>query len=288
MQLIDGKALAVRLRADIKARTETLVARGVRPGLAVILVGEDPASAIYVRNKEKACDEVGFYSEKYVMPSETTEEELLHQIAELNQNDRIDGILVQLPLPKHMNEDRIIDQISVRKDVDGFSPSNMGNLIIGKDAFVPCTPQGIMALISESGIDLEGKKAVVIGRSNIVGKPVAFLLLQKNATVTICHSRTQDLRRELAEADVVVVAIGRKDFLTPDMVKDGAVVIDVGINRGEDGKVYGDCDQEAFQNEAKDVFLTPVPGGVGPMTITMLLENTLQAAMMRLAGKQED
>lgn len=287
MEWIDGKALATRIRKEVKGETETLITQGVRPGLAVILVGDDPASAIYVRNKEKACEEVGFLSEKYVMPADVTEEALLQQIEALNGDPRIDGILVQLPLPKHLNEDKVIDAIAVEKDVDGFSPMNMGNLIIGKKVFVPCTPQGIMALIAESGMDLTGKKAVVIGRSNIVGKPVAFLLLAANATVTICHSKTKNLIAELQEADVIVVAIGRQDFLKPNMVKDGAVIIDVGINRGADGKVHGDCDQQAFVDQDKACQLTPVPGGVGPMTITMLLQNTLQSAKMRLIKEQE-
>ncbi len=281
MQRIDGKALAQALRENIRKECVNLKEKGVIPGLAVVLVGNDPASEIYVRNKEKGCEEVGIYSRKHVLPENTTEEDLLALIDELNTDDKIDGILVQLPLPKHIDEDRIIDAIRIDKDVDGFSPSNVGNLLIGKDAFEPCTPRGCMALIKSAGVDPEGKKAVVIGRSNIVGKPVAILLLSQNATVTICHSRTKDLKAELQGADIVIVAIGKEKFLTPDMVKDGATVIDVGINRGADGKVYGDADFTAFEKSGKDCAITPVPGGVGPMTITMLLENTLLSAKRR-------
>lgn len=281
MQRIDGKALAQTLRADIRKECIALKERNIVPGLAVVLVGHDPASEIYVRNKEKGCDEVGIYSRKHVLPENTSEEALLELIAELNEDDSIDGILVQLPLPKHIDEDRIIDAIHADKDVDGFSPANVGNLLIGKEAFEPCTPRGCMALIESAGIKPEGKKAVVIGRSNIVGKPVAILLLAQNATVTICHSRTRDLKKELEDADIVIVAIGKEKFLTPDMIKDGATVIDVGINRGADGKVYGDADYAAFEAVDKDCAITPVPGGVGPMTITMLLENTVLSAKRR-------
>lgn len=281
VQRIDGKALAQSLREDIRKECVILKEKGVVPGLAVVLVGNDPASEIYVRNKEKACEEVGIYSRKYVLSETTTEQELIDLIDKLNLDDDIDGILVQLPLPKHIDEARIIDAIHTEKDVDGFSPSNVGNLLIGKDAFEPCTPRGCMALIKSIGVDPEGKKAVVIGRSNIVGKPVAILLLAQNATVTICHSRTKDLKSELQDADIVVVAIGKEKFLTPDMVKDGATVIDVGINRSADGKVYGDADFSAFEMANKDCAITPVPGGVGPMTITMLLENTLLSAKRR-------
>ena len=281
MHIIDGKSLAASLREDIKQNVEKLKSHNIVPGLAVVLVGNNPASAIYVRNKVQACEETGIYSRKYTLDESTDEQSLLNLLAQLNQDDRIDGILVQLPLPNHINEAHIIDAISEDKDVDGFSPRNMGNLFIGKDAFEPCTPKGCLALLKTTGISLEGKKAVVIGRSNIVGKPMAMLLLQENATVTICHSKTKDIRETLKDADIIVVAVGKKAYLKPDMVQDGAVVIDVGINRDEHGKVVGDVDFKAFAEQDKDVFITPVPGGVGPMTITMLLANTLESAKRR-------
>lgn len=287
MKIIDGKKIALQKRKEIAAKTTELIEQGVIPGLAVVLVGEDPASEIYVRNKEKGCEEVGFYSEKYVLPATTPESELLHLIKTLNGNNKIDGILVQLPLPNHIDEQKVIDAIHPQKDVDGFSPSNVGALLIGKEAFQPCTPKGCVVLLEEAGCELEGKKAVVIGRSNIVGKPVAIMLLAKNATVTVCHSRTKDIQAELATADVVIVAIGKQHYLTPDMVKDGAYIIDVGINRDENGKVTGDVDFPAFEAADKDCFLTPVPGGVGPMTITMLLDNTLESAGRRLKKTKE-
>lgn len=275
MQIINGKEISASIRAEIKEETEKM---GVRPGLAVILVGNDPASQVYVRNKNKACEEVGFYSEMYTLPEETSMEQLLGLIDQLNESPQIHGILVQLPLPGHLDEEKVILAIDPRKDVDAFHPVNVGKIMIGNHAFLPCTPAGVMELLDRSGIDISGKDCVVIGRSNIVGKPQAMLLLHKNATVTICHSRTKDLAEVCSRADVLVSAVGRAGFVTADMVKEGAVVIDVGINRNAEGKLCGDVD---FDNVApKTSFITPVPGGVGPMTITMLMKNTLTAAKL--------
>ena len=271
LKLIDGKQLAQKRREEIKQAVEELKTQGITPGLAVILVGEDPASQVYVRNKEKACHEVGFYSEVHRLPEDTSQEDLLNLIERLNNDEKIHGLLVQLPVPKHIDEKAVIHAISPKKDVDGFLPENLGSLLIGEPAFEPCTPKGCIDLIKESGIDITGKKAVVVGRSNIVGKPVAMMLLRENATVTICHSKTRNLA-----ADIVVAAIGRANFITGDMIKDGAVVIDVGINRLPDGKMAGDVDRASL--EGRDCWLTPVPGGVGPMTITMLMKNTLESA----------
>lgn len=282
LKLIDGKALSAQLRSGIKEEVEEIKAKGVTPGLAVILVGDDPASQVYVRNKEKACIAAGMHSEVYRLPQETSEEELLERIDKLNKDENIHGILVQLPVPKHINEDKVIDAISVDKDVDGFSPANVGALLIGKEAFEPCTPRGCIELIKTTGIEISGKKAVVVGRSNIVGKPIAIMLLRENATVTICHSRTKDLKKELQDADIIVAAVGKAGFITADMIKPGAVVIDVGINRMEDGKLTGDVDQKALKEMDFDCYLTPVPGGVGPMTITMLMRNTLVSAKRKL------
>jgi len=279
LKLMDGKALSGKLRAGVKEKTDEIKKQGITPGLAVVLVGEDAASQVYVRNKEKACEEVGFYSEVYRLPYETTEKELLDLIAKLNQDDKINGILVQLPVPEHINEDKVIDAIAVEKDVDGFSPANVGALVIGKNAFEPCTPKGCIELIKSIGYDMTGKKAVVVGRSNIVGKPVSIMLLRENATVTICHSKTKNLKEEVLAADIIVAAVGKAGFITMDMIKPGAVVIDVGINRMEDGKLYGDVDQDALLKADYDCWLTPVPGGVGPMTITMLMMNTLESAI---------
>ena len=276
LKLIDGKQLAQKRREEIKQAVEELKTQGIPPGLAVILVGEDPASQVYVRNKEKACHEVGFYSEVYRLPEDTSQEDLLNLIERLNNDEKIHGLLVQLPVPKHIDEKAVIHAISPKKDVDGFLPENLGSLLIGEPAFEPCTPKGCIDLIKESGIDITGKKAVVVGRSNIVGKPVAMMLLRENATVTICHSKTRNLKEELLAADIVVAAIGRANFITGDMIKDGAVVIDVGINRLPDGKMAGDVDRASL--EGRDCWLTPVPGGVGPMTITMLMKNTLESA----------
>jgi methylenetetrahydrofolate dehydrogenase (NADP+)/methenyltetrahydrofolate cyclohydrolase len=275
-QLIDGNALSRQLRTDVAARASALKARGVTPGLAVILVGEDPASAVYVRNKVKACAETGIHSvfEKY--DATLSEIDLLARIAALNEDANIHGILVQMPLPKHIHPQRVIETISTAKDVDGYSVQSAGDLMAGLPGFRPCTPFGCMKLIETTGIDLKGKHAVVIGRSNTVGKPMALLLLQANATVTICHSHTPDIGAFTRQADVVVAAVGRRNVLTADMVKPGAVVIDVGMNRDDAGKLCGDVDFEGVKHVAGHI--TPVPGGVGPMTITMLMVNTLTSA----------
>ncbi len=274
---MDGKMVSAKVRGSILEEVNGLKDKGVRPGLAVIIVGEDPASKVYVRNKERACEECGFYSEKYALPEETTQEELLGLIDELNHNPRIDGILCQLPVPKHINEQAIIDAISPEKDVDAFHPLNVGKIMVGNFDFLPCTPAGVMQLLEEYDIDPNGKNCVVIGRSNIVGKPMAMLLLHKNGTVTICHSRTKNLKEVCAQADILVAAVGKADFVTADMVKEGAVVIDVGMNR-KDGKLCGDVAFDEVNEKAS--YLTPVPGGVGPMTITMLMKNTLKAAKL--------
>ena len=275
-QIIDGKKISATIRAEIAEEVKAMKAQGINPGLAVIIVGENPASQVYVRNKGKACEEVGIYSEIIEMPEATTEETLLEKIAELNARKEISGILVQLPLPKHINEASVIAAISPDKDVDAFSEVNVGKIMIGNHRFLPCTPAGVMELITRSGIEIAGKNAVVIGRSNIVGKPQAMLLLHANATVTICHSRTKNLAEICRTADILVVAIGKADFVTADMVKPGAVVIDVGMNRKANGKLTGDVDYASVSEVAG--YITPVPGGVGPMTITMLLKNTLTAA----------
>lgn len=274
---MDGKMVSAKVRGSILEEVNGLKDKGVRPGLAVIIVGEDPASKVYVRNKERACEECGFYSEKYALPEETTQEELLGLIDELNHNPRIDGILCQLPVPKHINEQAIIDAISPEKDVDAFHPINVGKIMVGNFDFLPCTPAGVMQLLEEYDIDPNSKNCVVIGRSNIVGKPMAMLLLHKNGTVTICHSRTKNLKEVCAQADILVAAVGKADFVTADMVKEGAVVIDVGMNR-KDGKLCGDVAFDEVNEKAS--YLTPVPGGVGPMTITMLMKNTLKAAKL--------
>ena len=274
---MDGKMVSAKVRGSILEEVNGLKDKGVRPGLAVIIVGEDPASKVYVRNKERACEECGFYSEKYALPEETTQEELLGLIDELNHNPRIDGILCQLPVPKHINEQAIIDAISPEKDVDAFHPINVGKIMVGNFDFLPCTPAGVMQLLEEYDIDPNGKNCVVIGRSNIVGKPMAMLLLHKNGTVTICHSRTKNLKEVCAQADILVAAVGKADFVTADMVKEGSVVIDVGMNR-KDGKLCGDVAFDEVNEKAS--YLTPVPGGVGPMTITMLMKNTLKAAKL--------
>lgn len=274
---MDGKMVSAKVRGSILEEVNGLKEKGVRPGLAVIIVGEDPASKVYVRNKERACEECGFYSEKYALPEETTQEELLGLIDELNHNPHIDGILCQLPVPKHIDEQAIIDAISPEKDVDAFHPINVGKIMVGNFDFLPCTPAGVMQLLEEYDIDPNGKNCVVIGRSNIVGKPMAMLLLHKNGTVTICHSRTKNLKEVCAKADILVAAVGKADFVTADMVKEGAVVIDVGMNR-KDGKLCGDVAFDEVNEKAS--YLTPVPGGVGPMTITMLMKNTLKAAKL--------
>ena len=282
-QIIDGKKISSEMRAEISEEVKALAQQGVVPGLAVIIVGEDPASKVYVRNKGRACAEVGIYSEIIGMPESTSETELLAKIAELNARPEINGILVQLPLPRHINESAVIAAISPDKDVDAFSEVNVGKIMIGDFRFLPCTPAGVMELLRRSGIEIEGKNAVVVGRSNIVGKPQAMLLLHANATVTVCHSRTRNLAEICRGADILVVAIGKADFITADMVKPGAVVIDVGMNRRPDGKLTGDVDYAAVSEVAG--YITPVPGGVGPMTITMLLRNTVTAA--RLAHEKK-
>ena len=276
--LIDGKKIAAETRAEIAEAVAAQKAAGVTPGLAVIIVGENPASQVYVRNKHKACGEVGMYSEVIEMPGDTTQETLLAKIAALNDDDKIDGILVQLPLPKHIDEEKVINAIRPDKDVDAFHPVNTGKIMIGNPDFLPCTPAGVMVMLKKTGIDITGKNCVVVGRSNIVGKPMAMLLLGANGTVTVCHSKTKDLASVTREADILVVAIGRADFITGDMVKEGAVVIDVGMNRREDGKLTGDVDFASASERAS--YITPVPGGGGPMTITMLLQNTLTASKL--------
>lgn len=279
-KIIDGKSISQEIREEIKLEAEEFyVNHGKRAGLAVVIVGEDPASQVYVRNKKKACGDVGMYSEVYELPKETTEQELIELIKTLNVNDKINGILVQLPLPKHIDEEKIILSIDPMKDVDAFHPENVGRIMIGNHHFLPCTPSGVMELIHRSNIEVAGKKCVVIGRSNIVGKPMAMLLLHANGTVSICHSKTKDLASITKEADILVASIGKANFVTADMVKEGAVVIDVGINRLPDGKLCGDVDFEGVA--AKASYITPVPGGVGPMTITMLLKNTLTAAKLQ-------
>ena len=276
-KLIDGKLISAQIRAEIKEETnEFIKERGYAPGLAVVIVGDNPASQVYVRNKARACEEVGFYSEVHALPAETTQAELNALVDKLNADEKIHGILIQLPLPKHLDETEVLLRIDPKKDVDAFHPYNVGNIMIGEYTFLPCTPAGVMALLERSGIDPAGKKCVVIGRSNIVGKPMAMLLLHANGTVTICHSKTKDLAAVCREADILVVAIGRADFVGADMVKPGAVVIDVGMNRREDGKLTGDVNFSEVEPIASAI--TPVPGGVGPMTITMLLKNTLTAA----------
>ena len=279
-QRIDGKAIAAALRSEIAAETAALKEQGITPGLAVILVGDDPASQTYVRNKQKACAEVGFYGEQINLPADTTQEQLLAVVEELNVREDIHGILCQLPLPRGLDDSAVIAAIDPNKDVDAFHAENVGHIMIGDQYFLPCTPAGVMELIHRSGITVEGKHCVVIGRSNIVGKPMAMLLLQENGTVTICHSRTKDLAAICRQADILVAAVGRAKFVTAAMVKPGATVIDVGINRDENGKLCGDVDFAAVEPIAGAI--TPVPGGVGPMTIAMLMKNTLTAAKAKM------
>lgn len=272
-KIIDGKKISESLRLSI-AETVKNRKEGTRaPGLAVIIVGNNPASRIYVNNKKKACEICGFYSVEYALPENAEEKELLELIERLNKDENIDGILCQLPLPSQIDENKVIDAIAPEKDVDGFSPVNTGNLLSGKPCFAPCTPAGVVEMLKSEGIEIAGKHCVIVGRSNIVGKPAALLMLQENATVTVCHSRTVNLAEEVSRADIVIAAIGKASFITADMVKEGAVVVDVGINRLENGKVTGDVDFEAVSEKAS--YITPVPGGVGPMTITMLMKNTL-------------
>lgn len=278
-KIIDGRAVSRSVRESVAKETKYLKQNGLVPGLAVIIVGMDPASHVYVKNKEKACEEVGFYSEKYSMPEDTTQADLNALIDELNARRDIHGILCQLPLPRHLDPQEVIDRISPDKDVDAFHPTNVGRIMIGDYRFLPCTPAGIMELIHSTGVDIAGKKAVVVGRSNIVGKPMSMLLLHENATVTMTHSKTQDLASETREADILIAAIGKPKFFTADMVKPGALVIDVGMDRDENGKLCGDVDFDSVEPVAS--YITPVPGGVGPMTISMLLKNTLTAAKLQ-------
>jgi len=275
-QIIDGKAIAQEVRAEWKVRADALKTRGITPGLAVIIVGEDAASRIYVGNKVKACAELGLHSEHIALPADTSQATLLAKIAELNANPAIHGVLVQLPLPKHIDSDKVLKAIDPNKDVDGFHPMNVGALVTGNPLLRPCTPYGAMKLLEKMGIEIEGRHAVVVGRSNIVGKPMALMLLHKNATVTICTSKTRDLARYTRDADILVVATGKPQMITGDMIKPGAAVIDVGINRLPNGKLVGDVDFDSAKEVAG--YLTPVPGGVGPMTITMLVANTVEAA----------
>jgi len=280
-QIIDGVSLSSSLRARLKQEAGALTAAGCRPGLAVILAGEDPASKVYVRNKIKACAEAGVHSELYELPADVPEAQVLDRIRALNEAAHIDGILVQLPLPRQVDEWKVLETLAVAKDVDGFHVQNVGSLVVGKPGFAPCTPAGCMAMLDHIGCVIEGREAVVVGRSNIVGKPMALMLLQRSATVTVCTSRTVDLASHTRRADILVVATGRARMIGVDMVKPGAVVIDVGINRLPDGKLAGDVDFDAVRERAG--WITPVPGGVGPMTITMLLANTVQSARARAA-----
>ena len=278
-QILDGKALAAEIRSEVKTQVAALAEKGVSTALAVILVGDDSASQVYVRNKIKACADTGIRSLEFRMPAETTQQQLLAKIAELNADENVDGILVQLPLPKQINADAVISAIAPAKDVDGFHVANAGALVTGKQGFVPCTPFGVMRLIEKSGVNPRGKSAVIVGRSNIVGKPMSLLLLAADATVTIAHSRTPDLSGFTRNADILVAAVGRAKLIKADMVKPGAVVIDVGMNRDENGKLCGDVDFAEVKEIAGSI--TPVPGGVGPMTIAMLMQNTVLAAQMR-------
>jgi len=279
-EIIDGKAIAAKVRLQIGEKVAALKQKGITPGLAVVLVGEDPASKVYVGMKKKNCIELGMYSADHELPAETTEAELLSLIKQLNEDERVHGILVQLPLPAHIDTDKVLEAISPDKDADGFHPYNVGRLAIGKPTFQPCTPYGVMVMLDEIGYDLKGKEVVVVGRSNIVGKPVALMCLARHATVTICHSRTRDLPDVVRRADVVIAAVGKAEMVKGDWIKPGAVVIDVGINRGEGKKLLGDVEYAAAAERASAI--TPVPGGVGPMTIAMLLQNTLEAAERRL------
>lgn len=279
MTLIDGKAVSASVKKSVADEVQALRSRGIAPGLAVIIVGGDPASRVYVNNKEKDCAEVGIHSEEYALPEDTTEETLLRLVRELNGKPEISGILVQLPLPKHLDEKAVLNAIRPDKDVDAFHPVNVGRIMIGDYDFLPCTPAGVMEMLHFYGIEVSGKNCVVIGRSNIVGKPMAMLLLHQNGTVTICHSRTKNIAEITRRADILVSAVGRAGFVTADMVKDGAVVIDVGMNRNSEGKLCGDVD--FGQVKEKTSYITPVPGGVGPMTRAMLLKNTLKAAKIQ-------
>lgn len=279
-KLINGKEVSASVKLRVKNQTEELIEKsGITPGLAVVIVGNDPASRVYVNSKKKACAEVGFNSYEYALPEDTTQQELLELVEKLNNDSKVNGILCQLPLPKQIDENAIINAIKPEKDVDAFHPFNVGKIMIGEFAFLPCTPAGVMELIDSTGVEVSGKNCVVIGRSNIVGKPMSMLLLHRSGTVTICHSKTQNLTEICKNADILVAAVGRANFVTVDMVKEGAVVIDVGMNRLENGKLCGDVDFNEVEKKAS--FITPVPGGVGPMTIAMLMQNTLTAAKLQ-------
>lgn len=282
-KILDGKAVSQRIKDELKTEVEALKKEGIKPALAVIIVGDDPASKVYVRNKKIACEYCGIESLEFALPAETTQEELLALIEKLNNDNNVSGILCQLPLPKDLDEEAVINAISPLKDVDAFHPVNVGKIMIGNFDFLPCTPAGVMELIAESGIEISGKKCVVVGRSNIVGKPMSMLLLHKNGTVTVCHSRTKDLKAECLEADILVAAVGVPELITGDMVKEGAVVIDVGINRLADKRLVGDVNFEEAKNRASAI--TPVPGGAGPMTIAMLMKNAVKAAVLNKTGK---
>ena len=274
--IIDGKNLAKKIRQELKEECDELKNNGINPKLAVIMVGDDPASKVYIRNKSKACEDVGIDYEEFILKDETTQEELIELIKKLNNDKKTNGILLQSPIPKHLNINEAFKAITYMKDVDGFTPSSVGKLCIGEDTFISCTPYGVMKMFEEYNIDLTGKDVVILGRSNIVGKPLIQCCLQKNATVTVCHSKTKNLEEHTKRADVVISAIGQSKFVKENMVKDGAVIIDVGINRGEDGKLTGDVDFENVEKKAS--YITPVPGGVGPMTIAMLMNNVIKAA----------
>ena len=276
MEILDGKKVSAKVREDLKLEVDNLKKEGIKPKLAVIMVGNDPASKVYVRNKNKACEEIGIEYEEFLLGEETTMEELLNVIDNLNKNQNIDGILLQSPIPKHLDINKAFRAILPEKDVDGFHPINAGKLSIGEKCFVPCTPHGVVKIIEEYNIETEGKNVVIVGRSNIVGKPLIQCMLQKNATVTVCHSKTRNLEEFTRKADILIVAIGKQKFITENMVKEGVVVIDIGINRNEEGKLVGDVD---FDNVSKKAsYITPVPGGVGPMTVAMLMENVVEAA----------
>ncbi len=282
--IIDGKAVAAKVKAEVAKEVQALKQNGIYPGLAVVIVGDDPASRIYVNNKKKACSEVGIYSEEYALGTDTTEQELLKLVKKLNADPKINGILVQSPVPGHIDEHKIVETISPVKDVDAFHAVNVGKIMIGDFEFLPCTPAGCIELIHSAGVDIEGKSCVVVGRSNIVGKPMAMLLLHQNGTVTICHSRTENLSEICKNADILVAAVGKAKMITGDMIKSGACVIDVGMNRDENGKLCGDVDFESAQKVAGAI--TPVPGGVGPMTIAMLMKNTVTAAKIQSGGNE--
>ena len=277
--IIDGKSLAKKIRMELKEEVDKLKKKNIYPKLAVIMVGDDKASKVYVKNKSKACEEIGIEYEEFLLDSNITMDELLNLIEELNERKDIHGILLQSPIPKHLDINKAFNKIDYKKDVDGFNPINVGKLVIGEDSFISCTPYGVIKMLEEYGIEIEGKNAVVIGRSNIVGKPLAQCLLAKNATVTICHSRTKNIHQITNNADIIVAALGKPKYLKDSMVKDGAVVIDVGINRTDDGKIVGDVDFESVSKKAS--YITPVPGGVGPMTIAMLMNNVIKAAKLQ-------